>query len=61
MWRGLQHPHAEVSSPFGVHLYPATKENIWRGEYVDLFSLLFRELEPKLWAGFGAVALELEQ
>lgn len=35
-------PYAEVSGPLGGHLHPATKEMIWRGKFVDLFSLLFQ-------------------
>ena len=38
-------PRGSTSSPLGYHLLPATKERIWKGEYTDVFSLLFRELE----------------
>lgn len=27
----------------------ATQDKIWRGEFVDVFSLLFRKPEPKPW------------
>lgn len=37
----------DVSLPLGDHLLSATKEKILRGEFVDIFSLLFRELEKK--------------
>ncbi|XP_060111188.1 semaphorin-6A-like [Heteronotia binoei] len=33
--------------PLGDHLTAATREKILRGEYVDVFSLLYRELEKK--------------
>lgn len=32
-----------VSAPLGMPLHLATKDEIWRGEFVDSFSLLFRE------------------
>lgn len=32
-----------------VHLHTATKDKIWWVEFVDVFLLLFREMEPKLW------------
>ncbi|XP_070618016.1 uncharacterized protein [Erythrolamprus reginae] len=35
----------DIDAPLGFHLLPATKEKIWRGEYVDIFSLLYREEE----------------
>ncbi|XP_053105449.1 uncharacterized protein LOC128324664 isoform X3 [Hemicordylus capensis] len=41
------YPQGEVSLPLGDHLLLATKEKIWRNEYVDMFSLLFRETEPR--------------
>lgn len=53
--------YAELSSLFGVPLHPTMKKKIWKGEYIDYFSLLFREPEPKVWPGGGAVAQELEQ
>ncbi|KAL8221657.1 UNVERIFIED_CONTAM: hypothetical protein K2H54_073610 [Gekko kuhli] len=31
----------------GDHLLQATKAKIWRGEYVDMFTLLFRDVELK--------------
>lgn len=37
--------HSEGAVPLGFYLHPATKEKIWRGEFVDVFSLLFR-VEP---------------
>lgn len=40
LWGAL--PYVEVLDPLGIHLQLATKEKIWRGEYVDLFSLLFK-------------------
>lgn len=36
---GSQLPYAEVSAPLGAQSYPSTKEEMWWGEYVDLFSL----------------------
>lgn len=55
------HPHVQVSALLGVHLHPSTRKKIWRGEFMDLFSLLFREPEPKPWTGCGALNRELEQ
>ncbi|XP_053159419.1 uncharacterized protein LOC128347977 isoform X2 [Hemicordylus capensis] len=40
-------PYGAVGLPLGDHLLPATKEKILKGEYVDIFSLLFREPEVK--------------
>lgn len=40
-------PFGDVALPLGDHLLPATRDKICRGEFVDLFSLLFRELEKK--------------
>lgn len=45
----------------GVHLHSATKDEIWQDDYVDLFSLLFRNPEPVSWAACVAVVHELEQ
>lgn len=33
--------------PLGYQLAKATKERIWRGEFIDLFSLLHTELAPE--------------
>lgn len=33
--------------PLGDHLTTSTRDKIVRGEYVDVFSLLYRELEKK--------------
>lgn len=33
--------------PLGEHLAQVIRNKILRGEYVDLFSLLYRELEKK--------------
>ena len=38
-------PFREETLPLINYLLPATKENIWRGEYVDIFSLLTLESE----------------
>lgn len=43
--------YGEEALPLGDHLAPAVKEKIWKGEYVDLFSLLHREPEPESKAG----------
>lgn len=48
-----------MSAPLGPHLHPTTKDKIWWGEFLDLFSLLFRKPEPKPWAGFSADSQEL--
>lgn len=40
-------PSGDVALPLGDHLLAATKEKIIKGEFVDIFSLLFRELEKK--------------
>lgn len=37
----------DVALPLGDHLLASTKEKILSGEFVDIFSLLFRELEKK--------------
>lgn len=54
-------PYAETSAPSGIHLHPSLEGNIWRGKFVDLFSLLFCEPEPNLWTDCGAINRELEQ
>lgn len=53
VWPFDPSPQCLGSSPFRVHLHPATKENIWRGEYIDLFSLLSRALESVRALGWG--------
>ncbi|XP_053140147.1 uncharacterized protein LOC128339766 isoform X2 [Hemicordylus capensis] len=40
-------PYGRMGLPLGDHLLPATKEKILKGEYIDIFSLLFREPEVK--------------
>ncbi|XP_053167389.1 uncharacterized protein LOC128351680 isoform X3 [Hemicordylus capensis] len=40
-------PYGGMGLPLGGHLLPSTKEKILKGEYVDIFSLLFREPEVK--------------
>lgn len=39
--------YMERSLALGDHLLPSTKVKIWRGEYIDLFTLLFRDVEVK--------------
>lgn len=49
-WTAPQdNPYAymEQSSPLRNHLLPSMKVKIWHGEYVDIFTLLFRDLEMK--------------
>lgn len=58
---GSHLPHAQLSAPLGAHLHPSTKHNIWRGEYVDIFSLPLGETVLNPWAGCGTVTNELEQ
>lgn len=41
-----ERPYGGVDLPLGGHLALSVKEKIWRGEYVDLFSLLQAEPEP---------------
>lgn len=53
--------YAEVSEPLGSHLSASTSDEIWRGKFVDLFSLLFRERNPKLWVAGFPMAREHEQ
>ena len=45
--KGSLIPYGSLSTPVGYHLHPSTKEKIWKGEYIDIFSLLFREEEQK--------------
>lgn len=40
-------PSGNIALPLGDPLLLATKEKILRGEFVDLFSLLYRNLEKK--------------
>lgn len=40
-------PFRDIAMPLGEHLTLATRDRILRGEYVDVFSLLFCELEKK--------------
>ncbi|XP_054845591.1 uncharacterized protein LOC129336489 [Eublepharis macularius] len=40
-------PFGDTALPLGDHLTPATRDKILRGEFVDVFTLLFRELEKK--------------
>ncbi|XP_054852798.1 uncharacterized protein LOC129341561 isoform X2 [Eublepharis macularius] len=40
-------PFGDAALPLGDHLTPATRDKILRGEFVDVFTLLFRELEKK--------------
>ncbi|XP_053152458.1 uncharacterized protein LOC128345096 [Hemicordylus capensis] len=44
----VPYPPCNTSLPLGGHLLPSVKERIWRGEFVDIFHLLFREPEPAL-------------
>lgn len=41
-----ERPYGSVDLPLGGHLALTVKEKIWRGEFVDLFSLLHTEPEP---------------
>ncbi|XP_061486363.1 uncharacterized protein LOC133386672 isoform X1 [Rhineura floridana] len=45
------YPQGDTSLLLGDHLLLGTKEKIWRGEYIDLFTLLFCETEVKLKDG----------
>ena len=38
-------PYMGVSMPLGAHLFETTKEKIWKGEFVDVFKLLHRDIE----------------
>lgn len=38
--------YGDAALPLGGHLALAVKEKIWRGEFVDLYSLLHKEPEP---------------
>ncbi|KAM6095610.1 uncharacterized protein VSU04_011025 [Chlamydotis macqueenii] len=40
-------PYVGLRRPLGYQLAKATKERIWRGEFIDLFSLLHTELAPR--------------
>jgi len=40
-------PYVGLRRPLGYQLAKATKERIWRGEFIDLFSLLHTELTPE--------------
>lgn len=40
-------PYGDMAMPLGNHLTQATREKILRGEFVDIFSLLFRDLKKK--------------
>ncbi|XP_053859106.1 uncharacterized protein LOC128821810 [Vidua macroura] len=40
-------PYVGLRRPLGYKLAKATKERIWRGEFIDLFSLLHTELAPE--------------
>ncbi|XP_071604178.1 glycine-rich protein 1-like isoform X1 [Heliangelus exortis] len=40
-------PYVGLRRPLGYKLSKATKERIWRGEFIDLFSLLHTELAPE--------------
>lgn len=40
-------PLDDVALPLGDHQLATTKDKILHGEFVDIFSLLFRELEKK--------------
>ncbi|KAL8221088.1 UNVERIFIED_CONTAM: hypothetical protein K2H54_058770 [Gekko kuhli] len=43
----LPHKNMKRSLPLGDNLLQAIKTKIWRGEYVDMFTLLFRDVELK--------------
>ena len=45
--KGSLIPYGAVSTPIGYHLLPANKEKFWRGKFVDIFSLVFREEETR--------------
>ncbi|KAJ1145794.1 hypothetical protein NDU88_012078 [Pleurodeles waltl] len=40
-------PYMGTAKPLGAHLMPATKEKIWKGEYVEMLKLLHREVRAK--------------
>ena len=40
-------PYMGITKPLGAHLMGITKERIWKGEYVDMWKLLHRELRAK--------------
>lgn len=37
----------EVALPLSEHLLPSTRDKILRGKFIDLFNLLYREIEKK--------------
>lgn len=41
----LPYAYMERSLPLGDHLLPSTKIKIWRGNYINIFMLLFRDVE----------------
>ncbi|KAL8221296.1 UNVERIFIED_CONTAM: hypothetical protein K2H54_064274 [Gekko kuhli] len=43
----LPRVYMEHSLPLGDHLLQAKEAKIWRGEYVEMFTLLFRDVEVK--------------
>lgn len=49
-----------MSALLRVYLHPAIKGKIRWGEFVDVFSLLFGEVEPKVWAGDVPLSKEFE-
>lgn len=49
------------SEPLGSHLSEATRERICKGEFVDLFTLLYREPQPKQLLPGLIVIMEREQ
>ena len=40
-------PYMGITKPLGAHLTSGMKERIWRGEYVEMFKLLHREIRAK--------------
>lgn len=40
-------PSGDLALPLGKHILPVTRENILRGKFIDLFSLLYWEPEKK--------------
>ncbi|KAL8187741.1 UNVERIFIED_CONTAM: hypothetical protein K2H54_055096 [Gekko kuhli] len=46
----LSQIYMERSLPLGDHLLQDTKAKIWQGEYVEMFTLLFRDVEVVLQA-----------
>lgn len=39
-------PYGDVALPLGGHLTLSVRDKIWRGEYVDIFSLMDTESKP---------------